>query len=84
MATKEDYQVRLISAWACAHFLMDTTVIDLFRQADKAQAIGPILDPTLYRDNAGKLGEDRDMLRILNDARRDLLKRFRDAESLAK
>jgi len=35
---------------------------ELLRAIERADAFGPILDPTLYRDRAGAMHEDRELL----------------------
>lgn len=49
---------------------------DAIREGETALAAGPVLDPTLYRDGAGELQEQLDLLKAFLEFR-EALERFR-------
>lgn len=61
--TREEYELYLKAAWAAAHVLQRLPLVDMLNMQSHADAIGPILDPTMYRDAiAGtSFQEDKDM-----------------------
>lgn len=58
-----EYQ-EAVKACALARALLQVHDIPgMLRAIDHADAVGPILDPTLYRERAGAMAEDRQLLK---------------------
>lgn len=58
----DDYHRAVSVAAIAANMLHGIDFESLIRDIDTADAIGPILDPTLYREKAKALHEDRALL----------------------
>lgn len=63
--TKDNYGPNLASLWALAHLVAEVPIGDMLAAAERATVMGPILDPTLYREKQAALHEDIEMLRAL-------------------
>lgn len=63
--TKDNYAPTLASLWAHAHLLAEQPLAEMIAAAERADAIGPLLEPTLYREKSRVLHEDLEMLRAL-------------------
>jgi len=61
--TAQEYQGAVVMVAAMARLLAGYDVPGLLADIEHAEAIGPVLDPTLYRDKAKAMGEDRELLR---------------------
>ena len=61
--TAEEYQAAVMMVAAAARLLAGFDVPGLLSDIEHAEAFGPLLDPTLYRDKAKAMGEDRELLR---------------------
>jgi hypothetical protein len=70
--TKDEYQMRLRNAYMFAQLLMDIPVEEMLAMIGTAQAVGPIIDPTLYRSKADLMQQDQRMLRALATAKAEL------------
>lgn len=57
-----DYQSAMVSCILAAKDLIGHDLPDILAQIDKAETIGPFLDPTLYRQKAKAMEEDKQML----------------------
>lgn len=60
--TAEDYRSAVVMAATAAKLLAGLDVPGLLEDIERAEAVGPIVDPTLYRDKAKAMGEDRELL----------------------
>lgn len=60
-----DYRLYLHQAWMIAQLVDSLPAGDMLNAISQAEAIGPILDPTLYRDKASRMMEDRRLLESL-------------------
>lgn len=56
------YQASVVGVWLLAGALADHDIPQLIEAIDRADAIGPMVDPTLYRAKSGKMQEDRELL----------------------
>ncbi len=59
----ETYRAGVTMAAAAARLLAGVDVPGLLADIEHADAVGPLLDPTLYREKARAMGEDRELLR---------------------
>jgi hypothetical protein len=64
----EDYTGYLVRAWTLTRELEDLPLAAMIYLADKADTVGPFVDPTLYQEKGRSLGEDLRMLRALRNA----------------
>lgn len=62
------YRTHLLMAYALARALVDLPLQEMLNAIGHAHAIGPILDPTLYRDKMHAMEQDTAVLRALNSA----------------
>jgi len=60
-----EYQNHLLHGYMMAKMAAEIPVPDLLARIDRAETIGPFLDPTLYREKAGAMDDDKEMLRAL-------------------
>lgn len=63
--TRENYGANLAALWALAELCREAPLGEMLAAAERATVVGPLLDPTLYREKAGALHEDIEMLRAL-------------------
>lgn len=63
MTDKETYRAAVQAAVLCAKMLHQWPLPELLRDIEHAHAVGPILDPTLYRDKNSAMDEDAELLR---------------------
>lgn len=70
--TGAEYKIRLRTAYMFAQLLMDIPVEEMLSMIGSAQALGPIIDPTLYRSKADLMQQDQRMLRALATAKAEL------------
>jgi hypothetical protein len=59
--------------WVVAGLLIELPLDPLDRQSARAETAGPVLYPGIWRANAKAIMEDREMIRALAAAQRDLL-----------
>jgi hypothetical protein len=71
------YQLRVVRG-----LLLEMDLIGFLSAIDLAHATGPILDPTLYREAAGKLEGVEQVAKILRWAQVELGKLIPDAEEV--
>ena len=62
MSDVETYRAAVIAAKLAAELLAQHPIAELLRAIDRADAIGPILDPTLYRGKQVAMHEDKCIL----------------------
>lgn len=60
--TGEEYTAALMICAGSARSLSLIDVPDMLRRIENAEAVGPILDPTLYRAQSQKMAEDKELL----------------------
>lgn len=60
--TVEEYQDNLKTCGLAAMFLERVNVPDMLARIEKADAIGGMIDPTLYRDKRKAMMEDKELL----------------------
>ena len=65
-----EYSTNMERAYLLLRVLADIPVDDMLNQITRAETIGPIVDPTLYQQNRGRMMEDREVLRQLSSAAR--------------
>ena len=63
----EDYAFLLADAWSIAVEAERLPLDAMIWHAEQAEALGPIIDPTLYRAKGPKMAQDLAMLRALRD-----------------
>jgi len=61
-----------------AGLLLQLDLPAFLHRIEAAEALGPVLDPTLYRRAADNLAALRETALILNSARQELLKRCKN------
>lgn len=67
------YKRIVARCWVVAGLLIELPLEDLERLSAQAESIGPLLYPTIWRNNAKKIMEDRELIRALVVAQRDVL-----------
>jgi hypothetical protein len=65
----ETYQAAVLACAAARELLRLHDLPALLRAIDHADEAGPIADPTLYRERAGAMHEDRDLMRAALELR---------------
>ena len=60
--TKEEYQHAVLSCVLAAKMLVVYDIPKLIEAIDRADAVGPILDPTLWREKHRAMDEDRQII----------------------
>jgi hypothetical protein len=58
-----DYREAVLAAKFAANLLVAHDIAGILDAIERADAVGPIMDPTLYREKVGAMHEDRDLLR---------------------
>lgn len=76
-----EYGGHLMRARLVTDFLLTIPLQEMQDQCERAEALGPILHTTLYRQKAEALAFDRKLLTILANAKRELDKLYREAQS---
>lgn len=71
------YRSAVATAQLCAQLLSQHDLPQLLRDIERADAIGPILDPTLWRDKNKAMEEDKELLEAANKLRAIHVKRAR-------
>lgn len=61
--TKDDYQAAVIACHVAARMLAQHPVEKLLEAIERADSVGPLLDPTLWMKKRGAMNEDREMLK---------------------
>lgn len=69
---RDEYLAANYMAAMVANTIEQLPLAQMAAAVERAQAIGPILDPTLYREKADDLQIDADRIRILRRAQVDL------------
>ncbi len=57
-----EYRAAIQAAVVASKMLVIHDVPDLLEAIERAHAVGPMLDPTLYRDKAKAMDEDKEIL----------------------
>jgi hypothetical protein len=57
-----EYQAAVRAVAMCAGILRQYDYAQLLRDIDKAQTVGPFIDPTLYRKSAAAMQQDQKLL----------------------
>lgn len=65
MITAANYRDNLIGFWALASLVGEAPLPEMIAAIEHADAIGPLVDPTAYRDKVAAMHEDLEMLRAL-------------------
>jgi hypothetical protein len=60
--TGEQYQEKLLTILVAARTISDVDVPDLLQRINRADTLGALLDPTLYRKKHGAMMEDKELL----------------------
>jgi len=60
---KAEYQAAVLAAVLCAGILSEHDIPSLLAAIDSAESLGPLLDPTLWREKHQAMQEDREVLR---------------------
>lgn len=63
MTPVEQWQTDLTTVYTVARLLAMLPLERMLAAIEQADAVAPIVDPTLYRANAPKMHEDRDAIR---------------------
>lgn len=69
-----EYRVRLESVWMFAKLIEEWPLAAMIAQAERANEIGPYLDPTAWMKNRKALEQDLAMLRALHGVQVELAK----------
>jgi hypothetical protein len=84
--TAEDvhgYKRIIARCWIVAGLLAELPLERLEQNAARAETLGPIVYPQIWRSNAKAIMEDREMLRALVTAQRDLMTTSPSLQQLA-
>ena len=65
LITKDNYAANLAFLWSQACLVAEQPLAEMLAAAERADTVGLVLDPTLYRDKVVALHEDMEMLRAL-------------------
>lgn len=76
--TPEEYQTGLVQAWLIAKVVLAIPLDDMLAANDRADTIGAMLDPTLYRANAKKMHQDRRLIVALKGLAGEVLAMARE------
>lgn len=76
----EQYHAELVRAYAIVTTLLDMPLADMLQAARHAEAIGPFVAPTLFREQGGNLRHDIRVLEVLREAQ-DRLHRLSRSKS---
>lgn len=60
--TKDEYRQHLFTCIAAARLLSSVPIGEMLRAIALCDAVGPVLNPTLWRDGHEKMHEDRKLL----------------------
>lgn len=69
----EVYRRTVARCWIVAGLLIELPLEMLDRLSSQAESLGPVLYPTVWRNNAQAIMEDRELIRALAAAKRDVL-----------
>jgi hypothetical protein len=58
-----EYQAAVVACLLARALLHQHDLPSLLRAIEHSEAVAPILDPTLYREKAKAMGQDRDIIR---------------------
>jgi hypothetical protein len=58
-----DYQAAVVACHLARALLHDYDLPSLLRAIEHSEAVAPIIDPTLYREKAKAMKQDRDIIR---------------------
>lgn len=72
VVTKENYPANLAQLWALAFLIEEAPLEEMLAAAERADTIGAIFAPTLYREKMAALHEDMEMLRALSNVQTTL------------
>lgn len=59
----EEYRAAIVCVALCGKLLAQHDLPALLAAIERAEAVGPIVDPTLYREKAKAMEEDREAMR---------------------
>jgi hypothetical protein len=69
-----EYEAEIIKLRLFASIIQSVPLERMLEQAERAEGIGPLLDPTLYREKMDGLQMDIELLRAFVKAKRDTRK----------
>jgi len=58
----QEYQAVVLACHTAARMLAQYDLGELLRDIDRAEGLGPILDPTLYREKRQAMQEDKEIV----------------------
>ena len=67
-----EYRRVVALLWSIAHLVDGMKLSDLLESGEKADIMGPILDPTLYREKSNALREDMQLIRAFARLRKEI------------
>lgn len=59
----ESYRAAIQAAAICSQMLTQHDIPKLLEDISRAEALGPIMDPTLYREKARAMQQDKELLK---------------------
>ena len=68
-AKVQEYQQAVMTAQLCGQLLSRFDIPQLLNSIERADSIGPLLDPTLWRNKHKAMEEDRELLKAANTLR---------------
>lgn len=74
--TPDEYRGTLINCWFLARTIAAMPLEEMVAAINHSHSVGPILDPTLYRANLGKVQEDATVVGALLGAQQEILTAF--------
>lgn len=69
---REEYVLRLHHAWLMASIVREMPLAKMIDIMERADAFGPIVDPTLYREKKDALAQDLRLVRALRTVQTEL------------
>jgi hypothetical protein len=78
-----DFKRMIARCWIVAGLLVELPLEPLDRLSARAETLGPVIYPGIWRANAKAIMEDREMLRALVAAQRDVLTTSPSLQELA-
>jgi hypothetical protein len=69
---REEYVLRLHHAWLMASIVREMPLAAMIDVMERADAVGPMLHPTLYREKRDALAQDLRLVRALRTVQTEL------------
>lgn len=67
---QNEYQHAVTACYVAASMLMQFDLDAVLEQISEAEAVGPLIDPTLYREKGGAMQEDKQIVEAARQLQR--------------